>query len=1137
MKILRLRLKNLNSLKGEFSIDFTVSPFKDNGLFAITGATGAGKTTILDAICLALYHRTPRMETISAATNELMTRGTADCLAEVEFEVKGVRYRAFWSQRRAHEKVDGALQQPKVELADAAGAILADKVHEKKNRIEEITGLSFERFTKSVLLAQGGFAAFLNAKANERSELLEQLTGTDIYSRISQQVFTRTRASRDHLDQLEEKSRGMEVLSDEARAELSTRRATLTSQEADLNTQLATTQEQLQWREALDNAEAGRQSAEQRHRETLDALAHAGPELDALAASRPAETLRPLHQALDEAKSARRGAEQAVARHLAEQQEIDVRLAQETKLAAQLATRVADEHVQRCESTRQAIGRLQQYRENHASHALLGQHLGAWSLQFDGLTKQESTLAQLQQTLAAKETEEEAHHHARQGILVSHHEKQGKLEAARQEVAALLEEQRQLLAGRSEEALTQEWQQRLTQGAQLEQLADVTAEAARLAEASAEMRQREAATENEKLARERDSLALSAVHANLQSQMADKKRLLAQEQLIKSLDVHREQLQPGEECPLCGSQEHPAIADYKALNVTETERSLAAKEKELEAISRDELRLKEEALQLDASLSLVRAQLAENETTTKRLAAQTADLVTALQLERADTSAIAKAREAHASALARLEALRQQVTACRGRHTAADEQCRQLEQEVARLTAQVAVADEKASALRAQVEELAQRRDVQKSTLQQEKAQLQGALAAAGYTFPDDAATWLRERNQDKETWQRTEEELQTHQANLPLQEAQSRQAAQQADGLIADWRALGQGDLPAGPDYPDSAARLERCIATLQESRAQRQRLQGGLSARQQSLAQAQQAHDQRLGEFQESLASSDFADEATFLAALLPAERREALTKLQSRLEKEEAAALALARQAAAACERLQAQTLTDQDAHALKAQVEALQDQRRTLAMQQGRIAEALKADAERRERQAALLAEIAERRHDADLWDHLNGLIGSSDGAKFRRFAQGLTLDHLVHLANRQLQRLHGRYMLQRRNTGELELEVVDTWQGDVARDTKTLSGGESFLVSLALALALSDLVSHKTSIDSLFLDEGFGTLDSETLEVALAALDNLNASGKTIGVISHIEAMKERINVQIRVQKGQGVGYSRLEVVS
>jgi len=282
-------------------------------------------------------------------------------------------------------------------------------------------------------------------------------------------------------------------------------------------------------------------------------------------------------------------------------------------------------------------------------------------------------------------------------------------------------------------------------------------------------------------------------------------------------------------------------------------------------------------------------------------------------------------------------------------------------------------------------------------------------------------------------------------------------------------------------------------------------------------------------------ALHSSPFADASAFEAALLPEPERQRLTVLKESLHAAQQRASALLQAARDKHAQLQAQALTPLPPEDIATQLAALEAQRSHLSEQIGAQRALLASDAQHRIAQQALFEQINDQTVESDIWQRLDGLIGSAKGDKFRKFAQGLTLDHLLQLANRHLARLHGRYLLRRKPTGELELDIVDGWQGDATRDTRTLSGGEGFLVSLALALALSDLVSNKTSIDSLFLDEGFGSLDGDTLEIALTALDSLNASGKMIGIISHVEALKERISAQIRVEKGGGIGHSRLVV--
>ncbi len=291
MKILSLRLKNLNSLKGEWLIPFNQAPFTEHALFAITGATGAGKSTILDAICLALYHETPRLKQISTASNEIMTRHCADSLTEVEFEVKGQVYRAFWSQRRARDKADGALQAPKVELADGNGQILASQSAAKIKQIIALTGLDFGRFTRSMLLAQGGFAAFLNANMNDRAELLEELTGTEIYSQISQHVYEAARQAEHELKHLQSQVDSLTLLSEPQRNEMQQHAQALQNDLQNLQQQSQDLHQLRSWREKIRHEQNLSEQAEVALTKSRQDWQNAEPQFTRLELSRAAKLI------------------------------------------------------------------------------------------------------------------------------------------------------------------------------------------------------------------------------------------------------------------------------------------------------------------------------------------------------------------------------------------------------------------------------------------------------------------------------------------------------------------------------------------------------------------------------------------------------------------------------------------------------------------------------------------------------------------------------------------------------------------------------------------------------------------------------------------------------------------------------
>ena len=1183
MKILSLRLKNLNSLKGEWTIDFTQAPFADNCLFAITGPTGAGKSTLLDAICLALYHETPRIKSLSTSTNDIMTRHTGDCLAEVEFEVKGAVYRAFWSQRRARDKVDGALQAPKVELASVdrasgAGTILSSQSIDKLKRIAEITGLDFPRFTKSMLLAQGGFAAFLNASANDRAELLEELTGTEIYGDISRKVFEQTREAKQQLDQLKARADGVELLSDDMRAAMQADVARWGTELADVLTAHQTTLAQRQWQLNLAQSEQELQASETACSEAGQALQAAAPELQRLADSEPAQMLQPLHHSWQQAQAACNASQAVLAKLHSEHQRETAAHQQQHHLAHTLASRIAHHAQAQLTQTEQAHQQHTDFCAAHPQQAALGEHLGSWRQQFDQRHKLQHNMATQQVALQAFQDEQSERSRqltAQSAVVTAAALAKTAAESAQQSAQA---EQDQRLVGQTPASLRSQWQAEQAHVNRWQQLGSLAQQRRELSvqqtTLAAALQQGEAAIAEQTAT----VLALREQHKVLKEQVADKQKLLDQERRIQSLDTHRLALQPGEACPLCGATEHPAIAAYQALDVSATAVALKQKQDALEKL----VSLGQTAASaLTASQTQHAERLSQQDKVTQHIsqwqaewAASTAQVRAAPVLSADDwqnAQTLATGHHAAEQALAQLARDLQAADAGEQSLQRAQAAAHQSAQALQAALGQLALLQQATQDAQARQTDLAQTLQTRQQDLSALAASLQTTLAAAGFDLPTDPNPWLQARDAEWQHWQRTQTQLQALAQAITRQQAQrdatqtaasqwtlrwtelqasaaaqtyaqanaqfAPQADSQADADADSQAAMHAVALPTPPtlavaDLPaalsacaDEIARLTQAIAALQGRHAQAQAalVQQGIA-----LAAAEAA-------WQAALQTSPFVDASAFAAALLPEPERQRLTQLKESLHAAQQRATALRQAASDKQKRLEAQALTPLAPEDIAAQLAELETQRSTLSEHIGAQRALLASDTQHRLNQQALLDQISTQTLDADIWQRLDGLIGSAKGDKFRKFAQGLTLDHLLQLANRHLARLHGRYLLRRKVTGELELDIVDAWQGDTTRDTRTLSGGEGFLVSLALALALSDLVSNKTSIDSLFLDEGFGSLDGDTLEIALIALDSLNASGKMIGIISHVEALKERIPAQIRVEKGGGIGHSRLVV--
>ncbi|MES2039839.1 MAG: SbcC/MukB-like Walker B domain-containing protein [Pseudomonadota bacterium] len=1273
MKILAIRGKNLASLAGEFVVDFTQEPLQSAGLFAISGPTGAGKSTLLDALCMALYENTPRL--IKAGTTKLpdgadavtqqdtgnlLRRGTGEGYAEVDFVgTDGNAYRSRWSVRRSRNKATGILQPTTMSLHQLPQLQpIGGKKTEVKEEIIKRLGLKFEQFTRAVLLAQNEFSSFLKADDNDRGELLETLTGSDIYGQISQRAFARAKLEREALDRFHVRLADNKPLSAEERTQLETDLGISKSRLEELDVQLAELQTHLRWHtddsKLLQGELQAQQQLQTHEQEKTAAAARAAylQQVESIQTARPLLTeLERLQQAISQGQVEIATAHNNIQAGTLSAQEKHLALTQ-----AQQALQQAEHSLQEAAPLLDAAKALDSSLNILRSNWLTAQQIQVQAEQALATARQQhkGKLADLAQ-LHKKQQELQlwlTRHTGLQSLadnwtaweLLLKQAATAKKDVGYQQQNMLdlqkqTDKQEQLLAERAlqlqaseqswivTEKLREQAADKLTQfdlpglqaqGLALDQRRELLSSAADLHKQMHEQTHRKHALENQQQASQLSMQAtdqtITQINAQLPSLIAAKEQAQKSLQLTQAacnanVESLRDALQDEQACPVCGATEHP----YKTGN-PQLHALLVQLENELkhcQQVEQDRRQLlatataehrqyQQQQKQLQQELTVLQQQekIVASSWQAHSIAAELENAK--IESEQASTwlNQQQTGLQEQLQQLFKTEQAYQQATKTRDEAFAITEKVRRALQEHKDSHTALIHALEKFATAMTQATEKEQ--DARQK-LDEALAQLAPAFAAQS----DDGNSWqdnwhaspLEFQNQcaiHVQQWQshqlassQSTEQLSKLQLEIDKLQTQSQQLEEQFSSdnkryLDADTalkqqqakrqelfqgravseaeaqfiqsinqaKAVLQTQLQAHDEIRQQLARLheaqeqitKRIVQQNQELQVAHEKLQEWIAQQQAVIEGLGEAHLRELlthphawinAERQAMQAINNAVQQATTILRERSQQRQQHLLQRPAPLSFAEAEPLHDETEQGQEQERETAATEINESEH-LQSVLNNVSEKRKQAQQEYSRHQLAMAQDEARHQQAKNLIADMQEQESQTRLWAQMNELIGAADGKKFRNYAQQITLDVLLAYANQHLHQLSRRYRLQR-VADTLALMVIDQDMGDEQRSVHSLSGGESFLVSLALALGLASLSSNRIKVESLFIDEGFGSLDADTLRIAMDALDSLQAQGRKVGVISHVQEMTERISTRIQVQRVSG-GSSLVQVV-
>jgi DNA repair protein SbcC/Rad50 len=1060
MRICKIAFKNLNSLKGVHEeLDFTRSPFSESNLFAIIGETGSGKTTILDAITLALYGKVAR----GCEIKDITTHGTEESFAKVEFKTNGKIYCAIWRQYKTKGKnPDFKTQRELLDAQTLLSVIETQKIRELDKKIEELTHLSYEQFTRAVLLPQGQFAAFLDVDdKNVRGELLEKITGYTIYSDISKRIFEITNQKGQELKELENQLGVLKLLD-----------------ETDIEHLKIT----------LLNTEQNNQTFAQQREQLLKEI-------------QQLELFKQLLEKSTKLNHSLQLAEQQLTAFLPHQQHLELHkkilpLQADLKLLVQYNKDLLLIKNQLIEFNQQLpllyqsktdLIQQQQIQEkiventkNDREQGLL--YLEEMTVLINDLDKKNTAICELDKTYQGLNQEIESfqidiikyqqqlidlnkniiiHENTLQNLQLDDNiEKRflNQVELEKNLTLKLADQQYKVIQLSISEEHDEKLQEKMTQYQRKKYKLDLEIEK-RTTILTSLLQNQTLQTLITKIDTYYQRLIWLEKLVNLSNIWSDK---------ITRKDIHQTQfLQLRDKLSL-----DIKITDRKSLEkdrqrcrlLLEAARNrrdrILSHQQTLENLKKNQIIIKEKSWAYQQEQSLLHLQIMHALQDLRLLETEINQLKIKLDFSKQyeiDQQLLEQLKEK--------DILSKQLEHLKKEH---HELTIRLEEKNHHLPdKQIKIND-----LKANLEILSQEL-LQLQTIRQNRFKNKNPLEEKQRLFnaEDNAQKTLQKINLDLEKVIQQIIFLEQQHQKLTLEiEHKSNETNRLQDDLLTKLQMLNFNSLE------DAQA------AILNEDQVN-------------TLEKQQRLLENNLHNLQKAVADTQFE-----LAQLNK-------TKVE----------------------------LVDLEEFKIK--LKQIEQQLAQNYQSIGQIKNELQRDEQSREQWKALHEQLQIQKQRWEQWAELNQLVGSREGDKFRIYAQNFTFERLTYLANLHLKQLNPRYCIQKTaNQNTLELEVMDTYQANHRRSIKTLSGGEKFLISLALALGLAELAGRNTYIESLFIDEGFGTLDSNTLDIAISALETLQMGGKLIGIISHVDALKERITTQVQVVKSGG-GFSRLKILS